>query len=286
MRHQCLTEMAEPGVAPDVMRSIAGHVSEQMRQYLVGARGFEPPTPCAQGRCATRLRYAPTILIIAIALRTTFAPLVRLFPNGVADPRTAAGACGTAQSHSPPYNWSFMNPLVYAVVAYVRSPVGIFVEELRRELHPAHTHADAHLTILPPRPLAGSEEEVLKVLTEICRAAVPFEVGLGDVETFIPVTPTVFLRVARGAYRMRELHDKLNIGGLKFQEPWPYMPHMTIAKMDTLEEVRKVVDIARQRWRDYKGGRSVRITSLTLVKGTGERWVDLAPVSFGGETSK
>ena len=27
---------------------------------MVGARGFEPPTPCAQGRCATRLRYAPT----------------------------------------------------------------------------------------------------------------------------------------------------------------------------------------------------------------------------------
>ena len=26
---------------------------------LVGAIGFEPTTPCAQGRCATRLRYAP-----------------------------------------------------------------------------------------------------------------------------------------------------------------------------------------------------------------------------------
>jgi hypothetical protein len=26
---------------------------------MVGARGFEPPTPCAQGRCAARLRYAP-----------------------------------------------------------------------------------------------------------------------------------------------------------------------------------------------------------------------------------
>ena len=32
---------------------------------LVGAIGFEPTTPCAQGRCATRLRYAPTVLIIA-----------------------------------------------------------------------------------------------------------------------------------------------------------------------------------------------------------------------------
>ena len=27
---------------------------------MVGAPGFEPGTPCAQGRCATRLRYAPT----------------------------------------------------------------------------------------------------------------------------------------------------------------------------------------------------------------------------------
>ena len=26
----------------------------------IGATGFEPATPCAQGRCATRLRYAPT----------------------------------------------------------------------------------------------------------------------------------------------------------------------------------------------------------------------------------
>ena len=28
-------------------------------QVLVGAEGFEPPTPCSQSRCATRLRYAP-----------------------------------------------------------------------------------------------------------------------------------------------------------------------------------------------------------------------------------
>ena len=30
------------------------------KKLLVGAIGFEPTTPCAQGRCATRLRYAPT----------------------------------------------------------------------------------------------------------------------------------------------------------------------------------------------------------------------------------
>ena len=29
-------------------------------QMLVGARGFEPRTSCAQGKRATRLRHAPT----------------------------------------------------------------------------------------------------------------------------------------------------------------------------------------------------------------------------------
>jgi hypothetical protein len=29
---------------------------------MVGARGIEPPTPCTPCRCATRLRYAPTLI--------------------------------------------------------------------------------------------------------------------------------------------------------------------------------------------------------------------------------
>src|SRR5262249_59616048 len=32
------------------------------RCELVGAKGFEPSTPCTPCRCATRLRYAPTEL--------------------------------------------------------------------------------------------------------------------------------------------------------------------------------------------------------------------------------
>ncbi|MFZ0314386.1 MAG: 2'-5' RNA ligase family protein [Candidatus Korobacteraceae bacterium] len=169
-----------------------------------------------------------------------------------------------------------MTGLVYAAVAYVRSPVGIFVEELRRELHPAHTHADAHVTILPPRALSGGEQQALELLAEVCQSTPAFEVAMGDVETFVPLTPTVFLRVARGAYRLRELHDKLNRQTLYFEEPWPYMPHLTIAKMDTEEEAKKVLAIARHRWSTYTGPRTVRVESLNFVKGVGERWVDLA----------
>ena len=174
-----------------------------------------------------------------------------------------------------------MTSLLYAAIAYVRSPVGIFVEQLRRELHPAHTHADAHLTILPPRPLHGTEQQALALITEACHAAAPFEITMGDVETFVPVTPTVFLRVARGAYRMRELHEKLNRGPLQFDEPWPYMPHLTIVKMDTEQEAERVLAKARGGWQLYQGSRTVRIDSLTFVKGSGVRWVDLAEAPLG-----
>ena len=32
----------------------------QPNLVLVGVEGFEPPTPCSQSRCATRLRYTPS----------------------------------------------------------------------------------------------------------------------------------------------------------------------------------------------------------------------------------
>jgi 2'-5' RNA ligase len=175
--------------------------------------------------------------------------------------------------------------LLYAVIAYVRSPVGIFVEELRRELHPAHTHADAHLTILPPRPLQGTEQQAIDLITQFCQATTPFEVTMGEVESFIPLTPTVFLRVAGGAYRMRELHDEMNREALAYQEPWPYMPHLTIVKADELEEARKALEIARQRWAAYTDTRKTRLKFLAFVKGNGDRWVNLVSIPFSGPTA-
>lgn len=171
--------------------------------------------------------------------------------------------------------------LQYAAVAYVRNPVGKFVEELRRELHPSHTHADAHITILPPRPLMGSEEQAIEILQEVCAASQPFEITMGDVESFIPATPTVFIRVAYGAYRMRELHDEFNVNGLEFCEPWPYMPHLTILKADTSSEAAQALGIARQRWEKFPDRRKIHIDSITFVKGNGERWLDVAPLPLG-----
>ena len=176
-----------------------------------------------------------------------------------------------------------MSAPFYALVAYVRSPVGQFVEDLRRGLHSDHPELPAHLTILPPRTLQGSERQAEHFIQQVCQATEPFEVAMGDVETFVPITPTVFIRVAQAGYRMRELHDRLDAGLLAYPEPWPYMPHLTIVKLEKPEAAQAAVTVAQQRWTEYQGPRTVHIEELTFVREGSEpfSWIDLASVRLG-----
>jgi hypothetical protein len=174
----------------------------------------------------------------------------------------------------------------YALVAYLKNPAGCFVENLRRELHPDLPHLAAHLSILPPRPLQGTETSALQVLERICGSEEPFEVTLGDVETFIPVTPTVFIRVDSGAARMTELHSKLNTEALAFKEEWPYIPHLTIVKMTAEKPAQQAFQMARERWSRFSGSRRILLEKLTFVREEVREngpncWLDLAPVVLG-----
>ena len=169
----------------------------------------------------------------------------------------------------------------YALVAYVNGPAGEFVENLRRELHPDLPHLAAHLTILPPRLLQDSETSALQIVERICGEAEPFAVNLGDVSTFAPVTPTVYIRVDVASCKC-DLHRILNIEALKFQEEWPYIPHMTIVKMAGEDSARQAYRIASERWTGYHGSRRILLEMLSFVREEAPNyWVDLAQVRLG-----
>lgn len=169
----------------------------------------------------------------------------------------------------------------YALVSYVRNPVGEFVEKLRQELHPSTAHLAAHLTILPPRPLTGTEAAALEFLEEACSRVIPFDVELGEVESFLPTTPTVFIQVKRAAYKMRELHDQLGGKMLCSPESWPYIPHLTIVKTELDEQAREALKIAQERWREFRGNRQVHVDELMFVCERNGVWKDLAPLPLG-----
>src|SRR5262249_35154174 len=133
----------------------------------------------------------------------------------------------------------------------------------------------------------GNEASALEALENVCRHFEPFEVSLGEVETFIPATPTVFIRVAHAAYRLRELHDQLNINGLACREEFPYMPHLTIVKMGAEDQAQHAYRVARSRWAEFNCGRCIEIRDLTFVREAAQnRWVDIAAIPLGQRLAK
>ena len=169
----------------------------------------------------------------------------------------------------------------YALVAYIKNPVAGFIENLRRELHPDLPHLAAHVTILPPRSLSGTQTEALQVLEDVCAATDPFEISLDDVQTFFPDTPTVYIRISH-AELIYELHNRLNVGVLAFREEWPYVPHLTIVKMATQLPAKRAFALACERWSRYGGTRRILLESLTFVREQEpDIWVDLAPLPLG-----
>jgi 2'-5' RNA ligase len=170
-------------------------------------------------------------------------------------------------------------PQRYGLVSYVTSPVGQFVETLRRELRPSSPRAVAHLTILPPRTIQGREDEALASLQTIAAGYSAFEVMLGEVGSFLPGTPTVFVGVGQGADNMVALHRSLNAGLLLSKETWPYVPHLTIVRMDTPAEALNVLPVATAQWKGYEGARNVAVTELAFVREQEDlTWVDLGHI--------
>jgi len=171
-------------------------------------------------------------------------------------------------------------PVQYALVAYVKNELGEFVEDLRRELYPVHAHLPTHLTVLPPRPLQGSEEDAVTMLRQMGATVAPFQVALGEVESFLPITPTVFIRVSYAGYRMRELHDRMNRAPLAYVETLPYMPHVTVAKLDSVERAEEVLRSSKTRWQNYHGSHNIAVERLTFVRGHEHTWTDLAEIDL------
>src|SRR5260370_25314353 len=116
----------------------------------------------------------------------------------------------------------------FALVSYLPEPLRGYLDRLRCELVP-ECHAKAHVTVLPPRPLAVSAEQAGRELNHALGDFAPFEVELGLISIF-PDTQVIFIELARGAGELRRMHTALNAGAVQFREPFPYHPHITLAQ--------------------------------------------------------
>lgn len=168
----------------------------------------------------------------------------------------------------------------YAVVAYLEGDLGKFVGGFRSAMSPQHRHLRPHITALAPRKLAISDAEAIHAFGKKQFSAISIEVG--DVFTFRPVSPTVYLDLRRGQSELWELYQGLGAAPFSGKPDWPYVPHVTLAKLEEFKDVARVFQHARDRWRDYQGTRSFTVSELTLVREQKQgHWLDLANIHAG-----
>ena len=86
-----------------------------------------------------------------------------------------------------------------------------------------HYNPHAHVSVLPPRPLAVAWQEASDEARALVEGSAPFEIELTELQVF-PVTDVLYLEVDAGASDLRRMHGAMNAGSLAFQEPFPVPP--------------------------------------------------------------
>jgi 2'-5' RNA ligase len=169
---------------------------------------------------------------------------------------------------------------VFALVIYIPDPLGSFLDDLRRQLVPG-CNPHAHISVLPPRPLAVDWRVAGEQVRACAANWAQFDVGLERLRIF-PVTNVIYLELGQGADQMFRIHDAMNSPPLDFDEPFEYHPHITLAQEIPPGKVGDVNRLAQQLWDGYTGPRTFRAERATFVQNTlGNFWIDLAEVSLG-----
>jgi 2'-5' RNA ligase len=161
--------------------------------------------------------------------------------------------------------------------------LGRFLDDLRRDLVPG-CNPHAHVSVLPPRPLAV-DWQVAGEQVRVCAGnRAPFDIVLQRIRIF-PVTNVIYLELGEGETEIFRIHAAMNSQALEFDEPFAYHPHITLAQEIPPGQVAAVNRRAQDLWDGYTGPRSFRAERTAFVQNTlGNCWVDLAEFSLGAVT--
>jgi 2'-5' RNA ligase len=162
----------------------------------------------------------------------------------------------------------------FALVAYIPSPLGDFLQSLRHRL-PGEEKPQAHITVLPPRPLKAPLDAAATLAKRILRGFRPFPVILSNVKVFSE-TNILYLEIAKGNDKLHQLHDALNTGVLAHEENFEFLPHLTISGPVLADHLAKVKKSAAQAWKKHEGNKGFEVNQVVALwqppRGSWDDW--------------
>jgi len=154
---------------------------------------------------------------------------------------------------------------LYALIGFIPGALGEYLNRVRRELVPGCLFR-SHVTVLPPRLLRGSPDELSTSLAAKLAGMEALEIGVGKVEVFSS-SGVIYLSIESGREELRRIHEHLVHGVFDSSEQYPFHPHITLAQEFPPEQLSELVARAEALWRDYPYERAFSLRQLCFVRG-------------------
>jgi 2'-5' RNA ligase len=137
---------------------------------------------------------------------------------------------------------------------------------------------DAHVTLAGPSETATPLAEMVDTLRRCAVELLPFDLTIGGVSTFLPVSRACFLEI-EPRERLVALHDRL-MSEFGWTEQQHFHPHVTITEYLSASETETVA----AQLRTYAPTLKDRLSSLSFFyEETEERWNLAAQIPLGGD---
>jgi 2'-5' RNA ligase len=122
--------------------------------------------------------------------------------------------------------------ITLGVVITVPEPHATVLTNWRRQVgDPQADLIFPHITLLPPTAVPAADYPMIEAhLREVAAQRDPFAMHLFGTSTFRPISPVVFIQVARGLADCELLEKAIRSGPLERDLDFPYHPHVTVAQ--------------------------------------------------------
>lgn len=121
--------------------------------------------------------------------------------------------------------------LTIGVVVDIPEPWAGYLQAARESFGDLQARAiPTHVTLLPPTAVPlGRVDEIVEHLRSVAGGLTAFEMRLEGTDTFRPVSPVVFVKVAVGGEGCDAVQRAVRTGPLRRDLTFPFHPHVTVA---------------------------------------------------------
>jgi 2'-5' RNA ligase len=170
-----------------------------------------------------------------------------------------------------------MSGMTLGVAIEIPEPFGSVIDLARKGYEPSMGRMPAHITLLPPVDIDSEVMPgVIDHLSAVAAECSAFAVELHGTGTFQPVSPVVFVSLARGISSCERVEAKVRSAVLAVESRFPYHPHVTLAH----DVDDGILNRAFDDFTDFRA--AFTVTQMHLYQLQADGWHPLRSFAFAG----